>query len=124
MSVPSFFLSPWPGCHAGLSASHQLLLTSTEAGAHFHVPPGHPVLPPPAPLAPGQRSELLVGKPGGAPCFWECHSSGGGPGFPVQGPVSGQSRPTEGGGGVTCWNGPLAVDEHSENSVEEGQMDE
>lgn len=29
-----------------------------------------------------------------------------------------------GGRGMTCWNGPLAVDEHSENSVEEGQMDE
>ncbi|XP_042263308.1 POZ-, AT hook-, and zinc finger-containing protein 1 isoform X3 [Thunnus albacares] len=70
-----------------LCASRQLLLTSPEAEGRFHGLSGHPVLPQPGPPASGLQPELLIGKPGGAPYFWECRS-GGVPGFPVHGPVA------------------------------------
>ncbi|XP_056243806.1 POZ (BTB) and AT hook-containing zinc finger 1 isoform X1 [Seriola aureovittata] len=70
-----------------LCASRQLLLTSSEAEGRFHGLSGHPVLPQPGPPALGLQPELLMGKPGGTPYFWECRS-GGVPGFPVHGPVA------------------------------------
>ncbi|XP_070759450.1 POZ (BTB) and AT hook-containing zinc finger 1 [Enoplosus armatus] len=70
-----------------LCASRQLLLTSSEAEGRFHGLSGHPVLPQPGPPALGLQPELLMGKAGGAPYFWECRS-GGLPGFPVHGPVA------------------------------------
>ncbi|KAF3689926.1 POZ-, AT hook-, and zinc finger-containing protein 1 [Channa argus] len=74
-------------CNKDLCASRQLLLTSSEAEGRFHGLSGHPVLPQPGPSALGLQPELLMGKPGGAPYFWECRS-GGVPGFPVHGPVT------------------------------------
>nr|XP_057930925.1 POZ (BTB) and AT hook-containing zinc finger 1 isoform X1 [Doryrhamphus excisus] len=66
-------------------ASRQLVLSSPETGARYH---GPPILPQPScPPALGQQPELLVGKPGGAPYFWECRS-GGVPAFPVHGPAA------------------------------------
>uniref|UniRef100_A0A8C9ZIA4 POZ/BTB and AT hook containing zinc finger 1 n=1 Tax=Sander lucioperca TaxID=283035 RepID=A0A8C9ZIA4_SANLU len=59
-----------------LCASHQLLLTSSEAEGRFHGLFGHPVLPQPGPPALG-----------GAPYFWDCRS-GGVSGFPVHGPAA------------------------------------
>ncbi|TKS71356.1 Zinc finger transcription factor [Collichthys lucidus] len=53
----------------------------------FHGLSGHPALPQPGPPALGLQPELLMGKAGGAPYFWECRS-GGLPGFPVHGPVA------------------------------------
>ncbi|XP_032369668.1 POZ-, AT hook-, and zinc finger-containing protein 1 isoform X4 [Etheostoma spectabile] len=70
-----------------LCASHQLLLTSSEAEGRFHGLSGHPVLPHPGPPALGLQPELLMGKAGGAPYFWDCRS-GGVPGFPVHGPAA------------------------------------
>ncbi|KAM9859651.1 POZ (BTB) and AT hook-containing zinc finger 1 [Aulostomus maculatus] len=70
-----------------LCASRQLVLTSSEAEGRFHGLSGHPGLPQPGPPALGLQPELLIGKPGGAPYFWECRS-GGVPGFPVLGPVA------------------------------------
>ncbi|XP_035007361.1 POZ (BTB) and AT hook-containing zinc finger 1 isoform X2 [Hippoglossus stenolepis] len=70
-----------------LCASRQLLLTSSEAEGRFHGLSGHPVHPQPGPPALGLQPELLMGKPGGTPYFWECRS-GGVPGFPVHGPVT------------------------------------
>ncbi|XP_074502315.1 POZ (BTB) and AT hook-containing zinc finger 1 isoform X1 [Sebastes fasciatus] len=67
-----------------LCASRQLLLTSSEAEGRCH---GHPVLPQPGPPALGLQPELLMGKAGGAPYFWDCRS-GGVPGFPVHGPAA------------------------------------
>ncbi|KAL6112059.1 patz1 [Pungitius sinensis] len=61
-----------------LCASRHLRLTSSEGGGRFH---GHPVLPQPGP------PELLMGKAGGGPYFWDCRS-GGVPGFPVHGPAA------------------------------------
>ncbi|XP_069392502.1 POZ-, AT hook-, and zinc finger-containing protein 1 isoform X2 [Paralichthys olivaceus] len=74
-------------CNKDLCASRQLLLTSSEAEGRFHGLSGHPVLPQPGPPALGLQPELLMGKPGGTPYFWECRS-GGVPGFPVHGPVT------------------------------------
>ncbi|XP_026203604.1 POZ-, AT hook-, and zinc finger-containing protein 1 isoform X2 [Anabas testudineus] len=74
-------------CNKDLCASRQLLLTSSEAEGRFHGLSGHPVLPQPGPPALGLQPELLMGKPGGGPYFWECRS-GGVPGFPVHGPVA------------------------------------
>ncbi|XP_034725879.1 POZ-, AT hook-, and zinc finger-containing protein 1 isoform X1 [Etheostoma cragini] len=74
-------------CNKDLCASHQLLLTSSEAEGRFHGLSGHPVLPHPGPPALGQQPELLMGKAGGAPYFWDCRS-GGVPGFPVHGPAA------------------------------------
>ncbi|XP_038552192.1 POZ-, AT hook-, and zinc finger-containing protein 1 isoform X2 [Micropterus salmoides] len=74
-------------CNKDLCASRQLLLTSSEAEGRFHGLSGHPVLPQPGPPALGLQAELLMGKAGGAPYFWECRS-GGLPGFPVHGPVA------------------------------------
>ncbi|KAF7664358.1 hypothetical protein LDENG_00180110 [Lucifuga dentata] len=70
-----------------LCASRQLLLTSSEAEGRFHGLSGHPVLPQPGHTSLGLQSELLMGKSGGAPYFWECRS-GGVPGFPVHGPLA------------------------------------
>ncbi|XP_056292960.1 POZ (BTB) and AT hook-containing zinc finger 1 isoform X2 [Pseudoliparis swirei] len=64
-----------------LCASRQLLLASSEAqglSTRFHGLSGHPARPQP---------ELLMGKAGGAPYFWDCRS-GGAPGFPVHGPAA------------------------------------
>lgn len=90
---PPFSLA---GCCVDLCASRQLLLTSTEAEGRFHGLSGPPVLPQPGPLQPE-----LMGKAGGAPYFWDCHS-GGVPGFPVHGPAAGQYSPAGGwvGGGL------------------------
>ncbi|KAI3370042.1 hypothetical protein L3Q82_024827 [Scortum barcoo] len=74
-------------CNKDLCASRQLLLTSPEAEGRFHGLSGHPALPQPGPPALGLQPELLMGKAGGAPYFWECRS-GGLPGFPVHGPVA------------------------------------
>uniref|UniRef100_A0AAQ4PEC0 POZ/BTB and AT hook containing zinc finger 1 n=1 Tax=Gasterosteus aculeatus aculeatus TaxID=481459 RepID=A0AAQ4PEC0_GASAC len=71
-------------CNKDLCASRQLRLTSSEGGGRFH---GHPVLTQPGPPASGRQPELLVGKAGGAPYFWDCRS-GGAPGFPVHGPAA------------------------------------
>ncbi|XP_069546752.1 POZ (BTB) and AT hook-containing zinc finger 1 isoform X1 [Brachyistius frenatus] len=70
-----------------LCASRQLLLTSSEAEGRFHGLSGHPVLPQPGHSSLCLQPELPMGKPGGAPYFWECRS-GGVPGFPVHGPVA------------------------------------
>ncbi|XP_020507512.2 POZ (BTB) and AT hook-containing zinc finger 1 isoform X1 [Labrus bergylta] len=67
-----------------LCASRQLFLTLPEAEGRFH---GHPALPQPGPPALGLQPELLMGKAGGAPYFWECRS-GGLPGFPDHGHVT------------------------------------
>ncbi|XP_005724508.1 POZ-, AT hook-, and zinc finger-containing protein 1 isoform X1 [Pundamilia nyererei] len=74
-------------CNKDLCASRQLLLTSSEAEGRFHGLSGHPVLPQPGHSTLCLQPELLMGKPGGAPYFWECRS-GGVPGFPVHGPVT------------------------------------
>ncbi|XP_029990154.1 POZ-, AT hook-, and zinc finger-containing protein 1 isoform X2 [Sphaeramia orbicularis] len=74
-------------CNKDLCASRQLLLTSSEAEGRFHGLSGHALLPQPGPPVLGLQPELLMGKPGGAPYFWECRS-GGVPGFPVHGPVA------------------------------------
>ncbi|XP_029287057.1 POZ-, AT hook-, and zinc finger-containing protein 1 isoform X1 [Cottoperca gobio] len=66
-----------------LCASRQLLLTSSEAEGRFH----GLSLPQPGPPALGLQPELLMGKAGGAPYFWDCRS-GGVPGFPVHGPAA------------------------------------
>ncbi|KAM9758499.1 POZ (BTB) and AT hook-containing zinc finger 1 isoform 1-T1 [Menidia menidia] len=70
-----------------LCASRQLLLTSSEAEGRCHGLSGHPVLPQPGQSVLCLQPELLMGKPGGAPYFWECRS-GGAPGFPALGPVA------------------------------------
>ncbi|XP_078139936.1 POZ (BTB) and AT hook-containing zinc finger 1 isoform X2 [Centroberyx gerrardi] len=70
-----------------LCASRQLLVTSPEAEGRFHGLSGHPVLPQPGPPTLGLQPELLLGKSGGAPYFWECRS-GGVPGFPFHGPLA------------------------------------
>nr|XP_020453617.1 POZ-, AT hook-, and zinc finger-containing protein 1 [Monopterus albus] len=70
-----------------LCASRQLLFTSSEAEGRFHGLSGHRVLPQPGPPALGLQPELLMGKPGGGPYFWECRSDGV-PGFPVLGLVA------------------------------------
>ncbi|XP_076012490.1 POZ (BTB) and AT hook-containing zinc finger 1 isoform X2 [Genypterus blacodes] len=70
-----------------LCASRQLFLTSSEAEGRYHGLSGHPVLPQPGPPTLGLQPELLMGKSGGAPYFWECRS-GGAPGFPVHGPLA------------------------------------
>ncbi|KAM4588375.1 POZ (BTB) and AT hook-containing zinc finger 1 isoform 1-T1 [Odontesthes bonariensis] len=70
-----------------LCASRQLLLTSSEAEGRCHGMSGHPVLPQPGHSVLCLQPELLMGKPGGAPYFWECRS-GGAPGFPALGPVA------------------------------------
>ncbi|XP_061639908.1 POZ-, AT hook-, and zinc finger-containing protein 1 isoform X1 [Phyllopteryx taeniolatus] len=67
--------------------SRQLALSSAEAGARFHGLSGHQVLPQPGPPALGPQPELLVGKTGRSPYFWECRS-GGVPAFPVHGPAA------------------------------------
>ncbi|KAM6928422.1 POZ (BTB) and AT hook-containing zinc finger 1 isoform 1-T1 [Xenentodon cancila] len=70
-----------------LCTSRQLLLTSSEAEGRFHGLSRHPVPPQPGHSALCLQPELLTGKPGGAPYFWECRS-GGTPGFPAHGPVA------------------------------------
>lgn len=93
------------GCCVDLCASRQLLLASSEAqglSTRFHGLSGHPARPQP---------ELLMGKAGGAPYFWDCRS-GGAPGFPVHGPAAGQYSPA--GGWVRAWCGAAHwLDEHS-----------
>ncbi|XP_041836314.1 POZ-, AT hook-, and zinc finger-containing protein 1 isoform X2 [Melanotaenia boesemani] len=74
-------------CNKDLCASRQLLLTSSEAEGRCHGLSGHPVLPQPGHSTLCLQPELLMGKPGGAPYFWECRS-GGVPGFPAHGPVA------------------------------------
>ncbi|KAM9408535.1 POZ (BTB) and AT hook-containing zinc finger 1 isoform 2-T2 [Pholidichthys leucotaenia] len=76
-----------------LCGSRQLLFTSSEAEGCFHGLSGHPALPQPGHPTLCLQPELLMGKPGGAPYFWECRS-GGVPGFPAHGPVAdGQENP-------------------------------
>ncbi|XP_055016992.1 POZ (BTB) and AT hook-containing zinc finger 1 isoform X1 [Boleophthalmus pectinirostris] len=65
-----------------LCTSRQLQFTSSEAEGRFHGLSGHTLLPQSGPPV-GSQPELLMGKPGGAPYFWECRS--GLPGFPVHG---------------------------------------
>lgn len=114
---PLPLLSPWLGV-VDMCASRQLLLTSTEAEGRFHGLSGHPVLPQPGHSALCLQPELLMGKAGGAPYFWECRS-GGMPGFPAHGPVTGQYCPAEGlvGSWLTGWMSAAEI------SVNTGQMD-
>lgn len=65
-----------------LCTGRQLQLTSSEAEGRFHGLSGHTLLSQPGPAV-GVQPELLMGKPGGAPYFWECRS--GLPSFPVHG---------------------------------------
>ncbi|KAL4646517.1 POZ-, AT hook-, and zinc finger-containing protein 1 isoform X2 [Arapaima gigas] len=65
----------------------RLLVTFPEAEGRFRGLAGPPVLPPPCAPSLGLQPELLLGKPGGTPYFWECRA-GGAPGFPPQGPVA------------------------------------
>ncbi|KAM6979773.1 POZ (BTB) and AT hook-containing zinc finger 1 isoform 2-T2 [Aplochiton taeniatus] len=67
-----------------LCASRRLLVTFNEAEGRFR---GTPVLPQPAPPPMGLQPELLLGKSGAAPYFWECRS-GGVPGLPLPGPLA------------------------------------
>ncbi|XP_072308505.1 POZ (BTB) and AT hook-containing zinc finger 1 isoform X1 [Eucyclogobius newberryi] len=69
-------------CNKDLCTSRQLQLTSSEAEGRFHGLSGHILLPQSGPPV-GSQPGLLMGKPGGAPYFWECRS--GLPGFPVHG---------------------------------------
>lgn len=71
-----------------LCTSHRLLVTFPETEGSFRGLTG-PVLPQPVPPALGLQPELLLGKPGPTPYFWECRSSGA-PGFPLHGPLTGQ----------------------------------
>lgn len=121
---PSPFLSPPPaGCCVDLCASRQLLLTSSEAEGRFHGLSGHPVLPQPGHSSLCLQPELLMGKPGGAPYFWECRS-GGVPGFPVHGPAAGQYSPAgRVGGGMVVLAWPTGWMITEEFSVDTGQMD-
>ncbi|XP_064153737.1 POZ-, AT hook-, and zinc finger-containing protein 1-like isoform X1 [Anguilla rostrata] len=68
-----------------LCTSRRLLVTFPEADGRFRGLAGPPVLPQPCPPSLGLQPELLLGKPGGAPYFWECRAAGA-PGFPTQGP--------------------------------------
>ncbi|XP_016314434.1 POZ-, AT hook-, and zinc finger-containing protein 1-like [Sinocyclocheilus anshuiensis] len=89
---------PWPLCvflypyllplgavtgGVDLCTSRRLLVTFPET---FRGLTG-PVLPQPVPPALGLQPELLLGKPGPTPYFWECRSSGA-PGFPLHGPLT------------------------------------
>lgn len=84
------------GCRVELCASRQLLLTSSEAGACSQGLFGHQAPVQPAPPALNLQPELFVGKAGGPPCFWECHS-GGSAGFPFHRPAAGQYGPAAAG---------------------------
>ncbi|XP_023676472.1 POZ-, AT hook-, and zinc finger-containing protein 1 isoform X2 [Paramormyrops kingsleyae] len=68
-----------------LCTSRRLLVAFPEAEGRFRGLAGPPVLPPPCPPSLSLQPELLLGKPGGAPYFWECRAAGA-PGFPPQGP--------------------------------------
>ncbi|XP_051562701.1 POZ (BTB) and AT hook-containing zinc finger 1-like isoform X1 [Myxocyprinus asiaticus] len=69
-----------------LCTSRRLLVTFPETEGSFRGLSG-PVLPQPVPPALGLQPELLLGKPGPTPYFWECRSSGA-PGFPLHGPLT------------------------------------
>lgn len=103
MSVPPPLPFSLAGRCVDLCASRQLLLTSSEAEGRFHGLSGHPVLPQPGHSTLCLQPELLMGKPGGTPYFWECRSSGV-PGFPAYGPVTGQYSPAGGWGGAWCYS--------------------
>uniref|UniRef100_A0A8B9L8R5 POZ/BTB and AT hook containing zinc finger 1 n=1 Tax=Astyanax mexicanus TaxID=7994 RepID=A0A8B9L8R5_ASTMX len=70
-----------------LCASRRLLVTFPETEGSFRGLSGPPVLPQPGPPALGLQPELLLGKPGTTPYFWECRSAGA-PGFPLHGPLA------------------------------------
>lgn len=90
----------WDGDGVDLCSSRRLLVTFSEPeGRCFRGLAGPPVLPQPGPPALSLQPELFLGKPGGAPYFWECRPTGG-PGFPgLHGPVAGQYGPSRRGGG-------------------------
>ncbi|XP_058634103.1 POZ (BTB) and AT hook-containing zinc finger 1 isoform X1 [Onychostoma macrolepis] len=69
-----------------LCTSRRLVVTFPETEGSFRGLTG-PVLPQPVPPALGLQPELLLGKPGPTPYFWECRSSGA-PGFPLHGPLT------------------------------------
>lgn len=77
-----------------LCTSRRLLVTFPETEGSFRGISG-PVLPQPVPPALSLQPELLLGKPGSTPYFWECRSSGA-PGFPLHGPLTGQYGPCGG----------------------------
>ncbi|XP_056607593.1 POZ-, AT hook-, and zinc finger-containing protein 1 isoform X1 [Triplophysa dalaica] len=69
-----------------LCTSRRLLVTFPETEGSFRGISG-PVLPQPVPPALSLQPELLLGKPGPTPYFWECRSSGA-HGFPLHGPLT------------------------------------
>ncbi|XP_067098367.1 POZ (BTB) and AT hook-containing zinc finger 1 isoform X3 [Osmerus mordax] len=70
-----------------LCTTRRLLVTFPEAEGRFRGFSGPPVLSQPCPPTLSLQPELLLGKSGGAPYFWECRS-GGAPGFPFHGPLA------------------------------------
>ncbi|XP_066519960.1 POZ (BTB) and AT hook-containing zinc finger 1 isoform X2 [Hoplias malabaricus] len=70
-----------------ICTSRRLLVTFPETEGSFRGLSGPPVLPQPGPPALGLQPELLLGKPGTTPYFWECRSAGA-PGFPLHGPLA------------------------------------
>ncbi|XP_036426811.1 POZ-, AT hook-, and zinc finger-containing protein 1 isoform X2 [Colossoma macropomum] len=74
-------------CNKDLCTSRRLLVTFPETEGSFRGLSGPPVLPQPGPPALGLQPELLLGKPGTTPYFWECRSAGA-PGFPLHGPLA------------------------------------
>ena len=101
VSLPPLLLRlDWDGVGVDLCSSRRLLVTFSEPeGGCFRGLAGPPMLPQPGPPALSLQPELFLGKPSGAPYFWECRSTGG-PGFPgLHGPVAGQYGPSRRGGG-------------------------
>lgn len=74
-----------------LCTSRRLLVSFPETEGSFRGLSG-PVLPQPVPPGLSLQPELLLGKTGPTPYFWECRSSGA-PGFPLHGPLTGQYGP-------------------------------
>ncbi|XP_062324956.1 POZ (BTB) and AT hook-containing zinc finger 1 isoform X1 [Osmerus eperlanus] len=74
-------------CNKDLCTTRRLLVTFPEAEGRFRGFSGPPVLSQPCPPTLSLQPELLLGKSGGAPYFWECRS-GGAPGFPFHGPLA------------------------------------
>ncbi len=82
-------LTSWGGYwRVDLCTSRRLVVTFPETEGSFRGLTG-PVLPQPVPPGLGLQPELLLGKPGPTPYFWECRSTGA-PGFPLHGPLTGQ----------------------------------
>ncbi|XP_065135977.1 POZ (BTB) and AT hook-containing zinc finger 1 isoform X1 [Paramisgurnus dabryanus] len=69
-----------------LCTSRRLLVSFPETEGSFRGLSG-PVLPQPVPPGLSLQPELLLGKTGPTPYFWECRSSGA-PGFPLHGPLT------------------------------------